>query len=708
MRKDQELFMQTQPIARVDTVSETLHGFTWDDPYRWMEDWHSDELKQWVAAQGQYTQEFLNKLPQRDSLLKRINEINESGGSEISTIKAVGGRYFYLRHDSGEGVAKLVVRTGLDGAEKVLFDPNSLEGDVHTSLDWFYPSPDGKYIAYGLSQGGSEESILYILEVDIGKNLPESITRTRFGMVEWQADSQSFFYRRKPELLPGTPETESYHNMKVHLHYLGQDPDTDQAVFGRGLNPAVEMAAADFPYLATFANNSWVLGVAVHGVLSELTIFALPSLNKLKDPAKANWIKIADVEDGVTGYAVKGDTIFLKTHRDALRYKVIATSLAEPDLARAELVIPPSQSVIEQIFISGDYLLSRDLEAGLGKLRRVKLSNTGAEGAPETIELPFKGTLLEVAAEEDKPEALLVMTSWTASQRVYQVQVDQGTLKDTGWLAPAPVDFSGVEAHEVFATSKDGTQVPLSLIHKKGLKLDGRNPTLLMGYGNYGLIAYPSTFNPAMLAWYELGGVLAVAHIRGGGEYGKEWHLAGQKLNKQNNVDDFIASAEYLIANGYTTPPYLAGEGVSGGGIPSGNSLVQRPDLWAVIVMRVAVTNFLRFEYTENGPPNIPEFGTTADEEGFRALQIADSYHKVKDGENYPAVLVTTGLNDPRVVLWQATKMAARLQAASASGKPVLLRVEAQGGHGMGSTRFQINAEVADKLAFLLDQFKKD
>ena len=699
--------MLKQPAARVEVVRETLHGFTWDDPYRWMEDWHSDELKEWVTAQGQYTEEYLNKLPKRDALLKRINELSLAG-SEISTIKPVKGRYFYMRHDSGEGLAKLVVRDGIAGSEKVLIDPNTMQGEVHTALDWFYPSPDGKLIAYGLSQGGSEESVLHILEVETAVNRPEKISRTRFGMVEWQEDSQSFFYRRRPEFSPGTPETERYHNMKVHLHRLGEDPENDIIVIGRGLNPNFELSPTDFPYLATFSNSKWVLGVAVHGVLNELTIYALPSLAELETPEKAAWVKLCDIEDGVTGYAVKGDTIYLKTHKDALRYKVIATSLAKPDLATARMILPPSEVVIRDIFVAGDYLLTQDLDAGLGKMRRVKLGENGLAEGPEALDLPFEGTILEVATEADKPVALFVTTAWTVSQRVYQLQIAEGITQDTGWLAPAAVDFSEIEAHEVFATSKDGAQVPLSIIHKKGLNLDGKNPTLLMGYGNYGLIAYPSSFNPTMLAWYELGGVMAVAHIRGGGEYGKEWHLAGQKLNKQKNVDDFIACAEYLIEKGYTTPPYLAGEGVSGGGIPSGNSLVQRPDLWAVMVMRVAVTNFLRFEFTENGPPNIPEFGTTATEEGFLGLQLADAYHKVKDGENYPAAFITTGLNDPRVVVWQATKMAARLQAASASGKPILLRVEKHGGHGMGSTRFQINAELADKLAFLLDQFKKD
>jgi prolyl oligopeptidase len=246
--------------------------------------------------------------------------------------------------------------------------------------------------------------------------------------------------------------------------------------------------------------------------------------------------------------------------------------------------------------------------------------------------------------------------------------------------------------------------VPISIIHRKGLERNGENPTLLYAYGSYGISMLPE-FAPQMLAWYERGGVHAIAHIRGGGEYGKEWHEAGRGLNKQSTIDDFIAAAEYLIGEGYTRPERLAGRGVSAGGVPSGGGLVQRPDLWAAMVINVAVTNFLRFEFSENGPNNIPEFGSIMTEEGFRALQLIDSYSKIKDGVSYPAALITTGLNDPRVVVWQATKLAARLQAATASGKPVLLRVEAQGGHGrIGASRRQKDLELADMLAFLLQQ----
>ncbi|HWE62170.1 MAG TPA: prolyl oligopeptidase family serine peptidase, partial [Chloroflexota bacterium] len=420
----------------------------------------------------------------------------------------------------------------------------------------------------------------------------------------------------------------------------------------------------------------------------------------LERPALIPWRKVADVEDAVTGFDIKGETIFLKSHRDAPRFKVLATAAATPDLASAVTVVPESTVVIQDLRVAGDYLLTRDLDGGIGRLRRTPL----AGGTPQPVALPFEGTVRELAGAPAAPQVLLQLTSWTESPRIFRCDVQEATVEDTGWLPPSPIDFGDIEAHEVQAPAPDGTLVPLSIVHRKGLPRDGSSPTLLMGYGSYGFTLDPA-FVPAMLAWYERGGVYAIAHLRGGGEYGDDWHRAGQKLNKEHTITDLIACAEYLIAHGYTCPERLAGEGTSAGGIPSGGALVRRPDLWAVMVIRVGVTNTLRVETSENGPNNVPEFGSVSTEEGFRGLLITDSYSRVRKGLAYPAVLLTTGLNDPRVVVWQASKMAARLQAATSSGKPILLRVEEQAGHGMGSTRRQIDEELADTLAFLLDQF---
>jgi prolyl oligopeptidase len=355
---------------------------------------------------------------------------------------------------------------------------------------------------------------------------------------------------------------------------------------------------------------------------------------------------------------------------------------------------------VQDICLAGEYLLVREMNAGIGGLRRVPLVG----GAPEAVSLPDTGAILDWAGEPGSSVVYLATTAWTAAPRILRYEVATDTASDTGWLPPTSVDFSEIEAEEVEAPAADGERIPLSIIHRRGLARDGSHPTLLIGYGSYG-ISLPPFFMPQMLAWYERGGVMAVARIRGGGEKGDEWHRAGRLLNKENTISDFIACAEYLVSEGYTRPGLLAGEGGSAGGIPSGGALVRRPDLFAAMVMRVAITNALRAELTENGPPNVMEFGSATTEDGFNGLLIIDSYLRVRDGTAYPAVLLTSGANDPRVVVWMAMKMAARLQVATSSDKPILLRLEEQAGHGMGSTRQQEDAELADKLAFLLWQF---
>lgn len=688
-----------QPVARKEIVTDTYFGTTIEDPYRWMEDWKGEELKAWVAAQGAYTRAYLDALPEREALRMRIAELGDASPT-FYNFSFTGERFFYLRRDPGEKLGKLTVRKSKDAEEIVLFDPNTLTGEVHTAIDWYVPSRNGAYVAYGISQGGSEASTLHVLEVDSKKTLDLAISRTLFGLVSWLEDNQSFIYHRFPELPPGAPEAEKYDNSCTYLHQLGNDPEQDLLVFGRGVNNRAEIGSQDSPFIFTSSSSNWMIGFIVHGALNELTLYAAPR-SMLAEPATCPWTKVADIEDAVSDFAFVGDTIYLKTHKDALRYKVITTSLKAPDIANAVTVIPESKVVIQQLFIAGDYLLTQDLDGGITRMR--KISRHG--GSLEEVALPVSGSITGTASIPSSPTILLQLTAWTISPRIYLYNSAENTLQDSGWLAPSPIDFSEIEAYEVQVPAKDGVLIPLSIIHKKGLKLDGNNPTLLTGYGSYGL-TLDSVFSPTLLAWYERGGVYAVAHIRGGGEYGEEWHKAGQKLNKQNTIDDFIACAEYLIAQKYTRPEKLAGEGTSAGGIPSGGSLVKRPDLWSVMVIRVGVTNTLRSEVSENGPPNVPEFGSTSTEEGFKGLTIVDSYHKVKDGTKYPAVLLTTGLNDPRVVVWQATKMAARLQAATSSDKPILLRVEEQGGHGMGSTKQQIEAELADKLAFLLQQMQ--
>src|SRR5579884_201491 len=685
-----------QPMARIDMVRDVYFGTTIEDPYRWMENWKSEEFQTWVKEQAAYTRAYLDALPGRDKLLAQLTALSNAG-PVLSYFQIMGERVFYLRRDPGKNMAKLVVR--LPGEqEKTLFDPNVIEGEAQTAIDWYFPSWDGRYVAYGISQGGSESSVLHVLEIESGAILDLAIPHTEFTHVSWLEDNRSFAYHRFPERPAGTPETERFRDGCTYLHRLGEDPANDRPVFGANLSVGVEVGRDDYPFLIISPLSDWMIGLVVHGDLEEQSIYAAPR-SALADPATTPWKKICDIEDEVAGYDLIGDTIYLRTHRDAPRYKVIATSLPQPDVAHATVIVPESKAVIEGIKVAGDYLLLDDLDGGIGRLRRVKRSG----GGPEALPMPFEGSITEWANAPGSAEVLVGMASWIISPHLYRCDVSAGTIEDTGIYPPSPLDFSDIETHEVHYPARDGTLIPLSIIHRKGLKLDGNNPTLLEGYGSYGINMTPF-FRPRMKAWYDLGGVWAVAHIRGGGEYGKAWHLAGKGLNKGNTITDFIDAAAYLIAQKYTSTRRLAGEGGSAGGITTGGALVRRPDLWAVMVMNVPVANALRFEFTENGPPNVPEFGSVSTEEGFRGLQIMDAYTKVQDGVAYPAVLITAGANDPRVVIWQAAKMAARLQAATSSGKPVLLRVEFQGGHGMGSTQQQFNEEYADTFAFLCQQ----
>ena len=696
------------PAARVEVVQDTYFGTTIDDPYRWMEDGHSDEAHAWMSEQSAYAHATLDALPHREALLSRIAELS-SGIPTLHTFRLAGGRIFYLRHDPGAEAPVLAMRSAFAHPERIVLDPTNLPGDEQLSIDWYVPSRDGRLVACGFSSGGSEESTLRVLDVESGAVLDDAISRIHFAFISWLEDNRSFVYHRYPEPPADAPPEARRYDSRSYLHRLGTDPEQDTPVLARGLNPRVEMSQVDRPFLVISPQSDWMIAIISHSALgggatteqlSDCTFYVAPRAG-LANPAACPWTKVAVVEDGVTGFAVNGETLYLLAYRDAPRYRVLAAPFANPALAQARIVLPESQAVIEAIAVSGGYLLARELDGGIGRLRRIPL----AGGEPENIPLPVEGTIVEWASEPDGT-TILSLTSWAVPPQIHRFDARAGALEDTGWVPPSPVDWSDIAVQEIQVPARDGTLIPLSLIHPKGMARDGSNPTLLTGYGSYGF-PFPAEFQPEMRAWYERGGIWAIAHIRGGGEYGREWHEAGHLLNKEHTINDFIDCADYLIAQGYTRPERLAGEGLSAGGIPSGGALVRRPELWAAMVLHVPVVNALRAEFSENGPINVPEFGSVTTPEGFQSLLIADAYHRVQRGVSYPAVLLTTGLNDPRVAVWQPMKMAARLQATTSSGRPVLLRVEEQAGHGIGSTKAQQVSLLADELAFLLHAFER-
>jgi prolyl oligopeptidase len=481
---------------------------------------------------------------------------------------------------------------------------------------------------------------------------------------------------------------------------LGEDPEQDPLVLGDNAN-GVALDAVDIPRVELSPTSQWMIGHIIHGDAREFSLYAAPR-HALSTPEAVPWVKLVGPEAAVVGFALYGDTLYLRTHHHAPRFQVKALSLADPDFAAAPVVVPPSELVIEAVYAVHDSLLTLDMDGGITRLRRTPL----AGGEPELVPLPVDGKVEMIICEAASPQILFPLISWSGPPQLIVYDMTTGTLTDTGIIPPSPIDMSDLETHELLVPAPDGARIPLSLIHRQGLVKDGNNPTLLFGYGSYGITIKPR-YVPILKAWYDRGGVMAFAHIRGGGAYGQEWHHAGRMLNKHNTINDFIICAEYLIEQRIARPSCLAGIGGSAGGIPTGGSLVRRPDLWAVMVIQVGMTNALRMELTENGPPNVLEFGSATTEEGFAGLKIIDSYSRVVDGTDYPAVLLTTGLNDPRITPWMMTKMAARLQAATGSDRPVLLRVTVDAGHGIGSTRQQENEEWADIFAFLLEQFDR-
>jgi prolyl oligopeptidase len=687
------------PKTPVREVTEDYFGTKVTDPYRWLENTSDKEVIAWMKAQDDLTREALSKLPGRQQLLDRIKSL-DNAGAVVSSLQVWGQHYFYLKTEPGSDNRKLYVRDTVSAPERLLVDPEKLttKDGKHFSIDYFQPSLDGKYVAYGISPGGSEDSVLHVLESATGKALSDVIDRAQFGQPTWLSDGKSFFVARTQKLDPNDPATAKYQKLRVYRHTLGSDPEKDLQMFGYGFTPNVKVTEDDFPVVIySPAAPKWMVGLVIHGVKNEKDVYVAP----FEDTPTANtlWKKVADDTADITNLDFHGDDLFLLSHKDASRYKVLHTSLSNPDLSKAALVVPPGEAVIVNISAAADGLYVQDLDGGIGKLRRLPYGS----GTAEVVKLPVEGAIQSLFTNPMEAGSWLELVGWTKPPLWYALDAKSGKVEDTHIVPPSPVDFSQIVSEEVKVKSADGTMVPLSIVHKRGMAMNGSNPAWLEGYGAYGFTLDP-VFRPTWLAFLERGAVYAIAHVRGGGEYGEDWHNAGRKLTKQHTIDDFIACAQFLIENKYTSAAKLAGEGTSAGGVTIGGAVTQRPDLFAAALIRVGDSDALRSELMASGPANIPEFGTVKEPDGFKALYAMDAYQHVKPNA-YPAVLLTTGVNDPRVAPWQAAKMTARLQASTNSGKPVLLRVDYDAGHGLGSTKSQRDSELADELAFLLWQF---
>jgi prolyl oligopeptidase len=692
------------PPAPVKPVTDTYFGTTVVDRYRYMENMKAPEVQAFFKNQNDYTRRILALLgAPRERLLKRIAQL-DNAGTAVSSVTLDGDYYFYLKLAPNANNEKLYMRgVASDAPEKLLVDPSLLAKSPkeHFTINYFLPSLDGHYVAYGISEGGSENAVLHVIDTTTGVTLPDSIDRCKYvGATSWLPDN-SFYYVRFPKLAPNADPATSELKPVAYLHVLGRDPDADPAVFGIGVNPDVKFTPIDFPIVLRTPVSPYVIGLVQHGVQNEGTLYVV-NADAITGPSTP-WKKLLDVDSDVTQFDLRGSTIYLLTHKDALSYKVTSMRLDDP--TKTQTLVPESKAVVEQISVANDGLYVRARTGGFGNIVRIGLS---ADGTPDIaskakVPLPYPGTIDLLATDARVDGATFGLTAWTKSLLYYKGAPGVKPV-DTKLKPLSPVDESGYESREVQARSEDGTMIPLSIVLKRGLKLDGTHPTYLEAYGAYGITLSPG-FSTTRVAWMERGGVFAICHVRGGGWFGEAWHKAGMLATKRHSIEDFAACARYLIARHYTAASHLGGSGTSAGGIVIDGAITQYSNLLAAAIDEVGASNALRQEFSPNGPPNVPEFGSVKTKAGFEALLVQDAYEHVRDGAKYPAVMLVTGINDPRVSPWELAKFAARLQAANTSGRPTLLRVDYDSGHGfLAASRAQTDQLLTDEYSFLLWQ----
>ena len=691
-------------------VTDTFFGTQVTDLYRYMEDVANPEVVEYMRGEGAYARSVLDAIPGRAKMEQRINELSQASAA-MSHVQVTGAdknpRVFYFRLAPGVNSRRLYVRDGFRGAERMVFDPASIakEGKRY-AIDQFRASPDGRKVAIAVAAGGSEQTSLRIIEVSANAARDSGVEIDRIGFADdtaWAPDSRSLFYNQLPPQKPEDAKNR-YLNSRVFRHVLGRPALRDEMLFSAGSGD-VKLDDIDIPSVQLSADAKTLIGRVEHGDAREISIY---TASAAQIGGAITWRRIIQPTDGVTAFAVHNQTIYLMTKKNAPRFKVVRMGISGANFANATTIVPQGDTVIAQIEVAQDGLYIRELFGGVDRMQRLNFSNTVFSGGKlEFVRLPFDVSIRQLITSPARPGALLRLESWTEPPRYVTVEERTANIGETPLHPKSMVDFSDIVELRQNATAKDGTKIPVSLVYRKSTTLNSFNPTLIRAYGAYGIVQTP-TFNPSTLAWVERGGILATCHVRGGGEFGEAWHLGGQKLTKANTWQDLIACAEYLIERGFTRRERLGIQGGSAGGIAVGRAMTERPDLFAAVVPSVGVLDALRMELTPNGPPNIPEFGSVKTQDGFRGLLAMSSLHQVKDQTKYPAVLLMHGVNDPRVEVWQSSKMAARLAAATRGvleAKPVLLRLDYDAGHGVGTSRNQRNAELADIYAFLLWQF---
>jgi prolyl oligopeptidase len=681
------------PPAKTEKVADTLHGVAVPDPYRWLEDGESRAVKEWTAKQNALTRSVLDKVPGREKVRARLDEYLDVG--TIAGGVPRRGRVFFTKREGKQNQAVLYVREGEKAS--VVVDPNPLAKDGTVTLDWWFPSRDGKHVAYGLSSAGSEQSTLRVRDVSTGKDLPDTIERTRAASVAWTPDGKGFYYTRYPKP-GGVPKGEENYNRHVFYHELGTDPAEDAEVFGRG------RPAQDWPLVALSPDGRWLV-VTVEKGWAKNEVF-------VKDRLKnEDFFPLVEGVDAIFKVVPRDDRLYVLTNDKAPRFKLMSVEPHKWDRKYWKEVIPEGADVIEAVLPNGPYLAvlsSRSATSRIDLFIDGKWRNS----------LGVRGTITGLRGEADGEELFYNYQSFTDAPGLYRwnMRAEGAAVKQPEvWeKVKSGIDPDRYRVEQVNYQSKDGTPISMFIIEKRPpVKVvgkqplpprTGKTPTVLYGYGGFNIALTP-TFNPARyLPIVDRGGIMAVANLRGGSEYGEEWHRAGMLDKKQNVIDDFIAAAEFLIKDGYTDKEHLAIMGRSNGGLLVGAALTQRPDLFRAAVCGVPLLDMVRYHKFLIAKLWVPEYGSADDPDQFKWLHAYSPYHRVKDGVAYPAVLLTTAESDTRVDPLHARKMAARLQAATSSDRPILLRLEEKAGHGQGKPRGKLLDEETDVWTFLFAQ----
>lgn len=676
----------TYPSTRTVDQFDAYHGTIVADPYRWLEDDNAPETIAWVKEQNALTLPYLQSLEMHATFQERLRQLSDH--TRFGLVVGRGGRWFFTRHDGLKNQPTLFVADSVDGEPRELIDPNRFSDDGSDSMAIWTVSPGGRYVAYAISEGGSDWAEIHVRDVATGVDLPDVVRWVKFSDASWTEDEKGFYYSRfpEPEEAQRLKGTNLHHS--IYYHAIGESQDSDVPVYSRADEPEWLVNAR------VHEGGKWLV-VEVRGVGQENMVYA----GDLGDPSSPDitppLIPVVDRFDSLnTSVGVIDDILYLLTTRDAPFGRLVAFNLTQPDQAAWETIIPESELPIINAVLAGGMLVVARTRDACSLLSKFRLDGTHLEEVP----LPTIGSLVTIDGSMFEDEIIFGFTSFIFPYRVYRHNLRTGETFPFG-VPDVDIDSDAYVVRKEWASSRDGTRIPMFIVHRKDMTMDGTNRTILYGYGGFNVPLAP-VFSNVNFAWMEQGGVYVQAMLRGGGEYGREWYRAGTLERKQNVFDDFIAVAEYLFARGYTSPEHLAIRGGSNGGLLVGAVMVQRPDLASCVIPEVGVMDMLRYQHFTIGRHWASDYGSSEDPEMFPILYAYSPLHNLRNDTDYPAVLVMTGDHDDRVVPAHSFKFAARLQACSRKGRPALIRIETNAGHGMGKSTTALINEGADLLAF--------